>query len=88
MSFQYEAAIANTVIQKINSDGGVFITECFERYLTCFTYRRLGSRTSIQMKTLVTIGRHAVLTNSLIDLLPCKKPVEQYQRSLWIQHVY
>ena len=36
MSFQYEAAIANTVIQKINSDGGVFITECFERYLTCF----------------------------------------------------
>ena len=37
MSFQYEAAIANTVIQKINSDGGVFITECFERYLTCFS---------------------------------------------------
>ena len=53
-----------------------------------FIYRRLGSRTSIQMKTLVTIGRHAVLTNSLIDFLPCEKPVEQYQRSLWMQQVY
>ena len=27
---QYEAAIANTVIQNLNSDGGVFTPKCFE----------------------------------------------------------
>ena len=27
---QYEAAIANTAIQNVNSDGGVFTPKCFE----------------------------------------------------------
>ena len=27
---QYEAAIANTAIQNLNSDGGVFTPKCFE----------------------------------------------------------
>ena len=30
----------------------------------------------------------APLANSVIDLLLCKKPVEQCQRSLWMQQVY
>ena len=59
---QYEAAIANTAIQNLNSDGGVFTPKCFETQTSlnkadgsetmptlnlAFFQPRLGSKRSI-----------------------------------------